>query len=225
MKTIYEFLLKNKTTTSTQDTDYVDLGLPSGLLWATCNIGAEEPTDYGDYFMWGSTKPDTDKSCNWAHAPFNNGSYDCDEDYFESIKNKVCPNGILAPEYDAATVILGDDWRLPTADEIKELIDNTNHEWVENYQGSRIKGMVFTPAVFTPMGFEANGNELFIPASWYRGGPGFNIGGSAAYLWGSSLDTSSPYCASGLHFNDSSCNMRKLIRYYGLCLRGVKENK
>ena len=54
--------------------EYVDLGLPSGLKWAKCNVGAETETDFGDYFMWGSTTPNTDTPCNWKNAPFNNGS-------------------------------------------------------------------------------------------------------------------------------------------------------
>ena len=54
--------------------EYVDLSLPSGLRWATMNIGAETETDYGDYFMWGSTTPNNDTLCDWEHAPFNNGA-------------------------------------------------------------------------------------------------------------------------------------------------------
>ena len=58
----------------TKEYEYVDLGLPSGLKWAKHNIGAETETDYGDYFMWGSTTPNTTLKCNWAHDLFNNGS-------------------------------------------------------------------------------------------------------------------------------------------------------
>ena len=56
-----------------KQTEYVDLGLPSGLKWAKCNVGAEKETDYGDYFMWGYTRPNTDTIGDWKHAPFNDG--------------------------------------------------------------------------------------------------------------------------------------------------------
>ena len=222
MKSIYEFLLsehllnehllKSKTATSTQGMGYVDLGLKSGLLWARCNIGADEPTEYGDYFMWGSTEPDTDKHCDWEHAPFNNGNNDFNKEYFKSIQNDVCPNGILTPEYDAATSILGDDWRLPTEDDFKELIDNTNYEWIENYQDSKINGM----------GFEANGAELFIPAAGYRNEFGVKCSGTYAYLWGSSLVTSSIKFAKTLSSFVYSCSVSNSIHANGFCLRGVK---
>ena len=168
--------------------------------------------------MWGSTEPDTDKPCDWETTPFNDGHKTFNEDYFESIKNKVCQNGILASEYDAATIILGNDWWLPTADDFRELIDNTKHEWVENYQGSKINGMIFTSK-----NSNNNGAELFIPGAGYRNGSSLIDRGSYVDLWSSSLDTNHSWCASGLHFNNSSCDMRNIIRCYGFCLRGVKE--
>ena len=94
---------------------YVDLGLPSGLKWAKCNVGAEKETDYGDYFMWGSTTPNTDTPCNWKNAPFNNGASDYDEEYFNAHKSEwLDGNGNLKPEFDAVTQIMGGDWRMPS---------------------------------------------------------------------------------------------------------------
>ena len=72
----------------TKQYEYVDLGLPSGLKWATMNIGAKTETDYGDYFMWGSTTPNNDTSCDWEHAPFNNGLRKYDEEYFHTNKSE-----------------------------------------------------------------------------------------------------------------------------------------
>ena len=232
MKSIYEFLfsehllnehlLKSKTAASTQSYDYVDLGLPSDLLWARCNIGADEPTEYGDYFMWGSTEPNTNDDCGWKNCPFNNGHAVFHSSYFTSIKDKVCPNGILAAKYDAASVILGNDWRLPTKEDFEELKDNTKNEWVENYQDSKINGMVFTP-----VGFEANGGELgtelFIPASGFLHESRFYYLNADAYLWSSSLYASNTYYANNLHF-DKYCDPKDISkRFYGFCLRAVKE--
>ena len=76
----------------TKQYEYVDLGLPSGLKWAKCNIGAEKETDFGDYFMWGSTRPNTDTPCNWKNAPFNDGSNSCNEEYFNYCDSVYCWN-------------------------------------------------------------------------------------------------------------------------------------
>ena len=93
--------------------------------------------------MWGSTKANTPDECTWAKAPFNGGASDSDSDYFNSVKDTVCPNGILAKKYDAAAQIMGGNWRMPTKNELKELIDNTNSVWVENYKGSGVNGRKF----------------------------------------------------------------------------------
>ena len=83
----YNRVILNTTTDNvTIDYSYVDLGLPSGLKWATRNIGATSETDYGDYFMWGSTTPNTASQCNWSNAPFNNESSSFDEGYFNAHK-------------------------------------------------------------------------------------------------------------------------------------------
>ena len=65
---------------------FVDLGLPSGLKWAKCNLGAKTETDYGNYYMWGSTTPNTADECTWTNAPFNNGSSLYDEEHFTTHK-------------------------------------------------------------------------------------------------------------------------------------------
>ena len=216
MKTIYEFLLKSKTSVSTQDNDCVDLGLPSGLLWATCNIGADKPTDYGDYFMWGSTKPDTDNECRLKTCPFNTNKVN-DIDIHDA-----CRNDILVPEYDAATVILGSEWRLPTNDDFEELIDNTEHKWIRNYQGSKVNGMRFTPKNAEANGAELD-TELFIPASGYRIGSIFRWRGGQAYLWSASFNTENTINESNIILNKSTCVISYNYRSTGLCLRGVKE--
>ena len=83
--------------------EFVDLGLPSGLKWAKCNVGAETETDYGDYYMWGSTEPNTADECNWKNAPFNNGSDRFKKRYFNVHKSEwLDDKNNLKPEYDVA---------------------------------------------------------------------------------------------------------------------------
>ena len=138
----------------TKQYEYVDLGLPSGLKWAKCNVGAETETDFGDYFMWGSVTPNTADECIWKNAPFNNGSISCDEEYFNVHKSEwLDDNENLKPEFDAATQIMGGNWRMPTKDELKELLDNTIKEWA---QVNGVNGYKF---------IGSNGNSIFIPAA------------------------------------------------------------
>ena len=92
--------------------EYVDVGLPSGLQWATTAVGAETEEDYGHYYMWGSITPNTPDECNWANTPFNNGATSYDTTYFNSVKDTVIPNKVLAKEYDVAAQIMGGDWRM-----------------------------------------------------------------------------------------------------------------
>ena len=200
----------------TKKYEYVDLGLPSGLKWAKCNVGAENETEYGDYFMWGSTIPNNDTPCDWEHAPFNGGSSDYNETYFNSVKGTVCPNGVLAKEYDAAFQIMGGDWRMPTKAELQELIDYTTNEWITNYNGTGVNGRKFTGS---------NGNSIFIPAADFRSGSSFY--GREDYngdIWSSSLFTSRPKNAWYLNFFSDDFYVDYADRNYGLMVRGVYEN-
>lgn len=188
----------------------VDLGLPSGLKWADRNVGAESPQDYGDYFMWGSTTPDTDKPCDWAHAPFNGGSSDFDDAYFSRHKSEwLTGEGILKPEHDAAHVIMGGIWRMPTSVEIQELFDGTT-QMVEG------NGMHFTS--------KTNGNSIFMPFSGYRCGSDVKYVGSCGYVWSSSLDAG---IARGSHYLGFGSGGNAIVlgsnRYFGLVARGVHE--
>ena len=191
--------------------DYVDLDLPSGTLWATCNVGAKKPEDYGDYFMWGSVTPNTNDVCDWAHAPFNGGREEFDGNFFNAVKDAICPNGILAPEYDAVHQIMGGDWRMPTKEQIQELEENTAHKWTSV---NGVNGRMFTGS---------NGNSIFIPASGYRIGSSVGNRGSYAYVWSSSLNASSPYGAWYLNFGSGYYYVGNYYRCGGFSLRGVLE--
>ena len=200
--------------------EYVDLGLPSGLKWAKCNIGASSETDYGVYFQWGDISgisgslvaKYSDENYSWATDPFNNGSSDYNSTYFNSVKGTVCPNDVLAKEYDAAAQIMGGDWRMPTKDELKELLDNTTNEWT---QVDGVNGYKFTSKI--------NGNSIFIPAAGYCSSGSVSSVGRNGHVWSSSLGTSSPRSAWYLSFYSGGCDMNYDDRCYGWSVRGVRK--
>ena len=213
----YNRVILNTTTDNvTIDYSYVDLGLPSGLKWATRNIGATSESDYGDYFMWGSTTPNTASQCNWTNAPFNNGLSSYNEEYFNAHKSEwVDDNETLKPEYDAATQIMGDEWRMPTSSDFSELSRNTTNEWVTDYNGSSMNGWKFTS--------KTNGNSIFIPASGSRSESETHGRGSSGNYWTSSLDSSYSYYGLGFSFSSNDIEPPyDQFRFIGQSVRGVR---
>ena len=180
--------------------EYVDLGLPSGLLWATCNVGANAPEEYGDYFAWGEIAP---KSVyDWGTYQYCNGSYNTLTKYTGS-------DGLttLLPEDDAAAANWGNDWRMPTKEEFQELYNNTTATWT---QQNGVNGCLF---------IAANGNNLFLPAASPNG-----VGANGPY-WSSSLNTNYPANAWYLNFFYSgNCGMNYGSRSSGFSVRPVREN-
>ena len=155
---------------------YVDLGLPSGTLWATCNVGAETPEDYGDYFAWGETVPKD--VYNWdSYQHSNGGFYDDEFGEFFPYLTKYYTNNLtpLLPEDDAATANWGEDWRMPTWTEWNELRDNTTCIWTTQ---NGVNGRLFTAS---------NGNSLFLPAAGCRVYSSLSNAGSYGYYWSSEL--------------------------------------
>ena len=193
---------------------YVDLGLPSGLLWATCNVGANAPEEYGDYFAWGETTPKD--TYNWGTYQYCNGS--------SSTLTKYCNNSsfgyngftddltTLLPEDDAATANWGSGWRMPTKAEFEELYNNTTVTWT---QQNGVNGRLFTAS---------NGNSLFLPAAGYRYGGSLYDAGSDGYYWSSSFYTENPYYAWRLGFYSGYAWVSGFYRYNGYSLRPVLEN-
>ena len=188
--------------------EYVDLGLPSGLKWATCNIGASSPEQVGLYFSWGETTGYTAKQVTSGVRAFNSASYKA-----SSISTD------LMLEQDAAHVNLGGNWRMPTKAEYQELIDNTTQTWTTDYNGTRVKGKVFTSKV--------NGNSVFFPLSGYCLNCSMNyVGeyGSYGYCWSASWESSIAawflYFHSGQEPGGMDDSRR---RYVGIPVRGVCE--
>ena len=194
--------------------EYVDLGLPSRLKWAKCNIGAETETDYGDYFQWGETTSDT--VYDWTTYKYCKGS--------ETTMTKYCTNNsygtidrktTLEPEDDAATQIMGGNWRMPTATEFQELYDNTTNEWVTI---NGVNGRKFTSETDTS-------KYIFIPASGYAHSERVYDRGLCCNSWSSSLSPSSSNCGVDLYFTSKRIEPQDYgyRRYFGFCVRGVRE--
>ena len=200
--------------------EYVDLGLPSGLKWAKCNVDATSETDYGDYFQWGSTTPNTTDDCNRENYKFYNSAKYSLTKYcvtslyglFGIVDNKTT----LDLEDDAARANMGGDWRMPTEAEFQELLDNTYNEWIEDFNGSGVNGRKFTSKIDTS-------KYVFIPAAGFRTNDSVNYVGSDGDVWGSSLDISIPDYACGLTLNSSVCCMGYSYRCYGRSVRGVMD--
>ena len=210
----------------TINTEYVDLGLPSGLKWAKCNVGAEKESDYGIMFAWGQT--DNAVATNfvdyknypysWATYEHCNGSYNTLTKYNNTGSYGTVDNiTTLEPGDDAATQIMGGGWRVPTHTEIQELLKKTNQEWVTNYNGTGVNGMKFTHKTDTS-------KYIFIPAAGYCNGGSVYRVGNYGYVWGSSLSTSYPYNACYLSFSSGNCRMYgDGSRYRGQSVRGVRK--
>ena len=176
------------------------------------NVGATSETDYGDYFMWGSTTPNTNTTCDWTNAPFNNGLDSYNEEYFTTHKSEwLDDNGNLKTEFDAASHIMGGDWRMPTKNEIQELIDNTTNEQTTI---NGVNGMKFTSKTDTS-------KYIFIPASGYRSDSSFKNQGYLGFFWSSSLDTSDPSNAWLLFLHGVNVNASKGFHKGGYTVRGV----
>ena len=196
---------------------YVDLGLPSGLKWAKCNVGAEKETDYGYYFMWGDIEDKSYDECSWESYKYCNWSYDTLTKYntFPLFGEKPDDKTKLDLEDDAAKAHMGSDWRMPTQTEIQELLENTENEWVEDYKRSGVNGRKFTSKI--------NGNSIFIPAAGiYRDGSVDYVGSSGG-IWSSSLKDDYPNLAWYLYFNSGDCYIYGSRRCIGRSVRGVMD--
>ena len=192
---------------------WVDLGLPSGLLWAKCNLGANAPEEYGNYYAWGETT--TKDVYEWSTYAYGNDT---------NALTKYCDNAeyglngftdnltTLQAMDDAATAALGSGARMPTKEEWQELINNTTVEWTTM---NGVNGRKFTAA---------NGNTLFLPAAGFRVGSELRLAGSFGNCWSSSLVTGSPDNAWDFFFVSIERSMRSLYRCCGFSVRAVRQN-
>lgn len=187
----------------------VDLGLPSGTLWADRNVGADSPEAYGDYFAWGETT--TKDTYNWSTYKWCQGSSDtqtkyCTNSYYGTVDNKTT----LDLEDDAAYVNMGEEWRMPTDAEQIELRDKCTWIWTSQNgtNGYKVTG--------------PNSNSIFLPAAGYRDNSGLNNAGFTGYCWSSSLVVEShQYSAWCLIYISSIRNVDYGNRLYGISVRAV----
>ena len=166
---------------------YVDLGLRSKTMWATCNVGASKPEEYGDYFAWGETSP---------KETYRLDNYKFSEDSCNTFTKYVLDSVYGA--YDGLTTLdVGDDaavqnwgrqWRMPTLEQWDELVFGCDWKWMDDFNGSGVAGQVGTS--------KANGNTIFLPATGGKHDNTSSLVGFFGYYW-SSTTTLDAVCYMG----------------------------
>ena len=202
----------NETNNNEEDTptiiigEAIDLGLT--VKWASCNVGATQPWEYGGYYAWGETEEKSDyewytyKYCNGGFTPMT--KY-CTSSSYGTVDNKTT----LEPEDDVATVKWGGTWRMPTRAELDELLNNCTWTYttLNGVNGHRVTG--------------PNGNSIFLPFAGYRNGQEVRGRGSYGDYWSSSLGSS--YCdeAYDLAFDSGVFGLDSYDRTCGRSVRPV----
>lgn len=195
--------------------EFVDLGLPSGTKWATCNIGANSPEEAGLYFAWGETEgysnvTDT-KKFSWDDYKLCNGSNTTLTKYNNDNSCGTVDNLLTLEQVDDAAYHSDSTCRIPTATEIYELGENTIATW-ETLNG--VNGRRLTSKI--------NGNSIFIPAAGYcYNGSVLNVD-SIGYLWSITLNSGYPKNSWSLNFNAQAMGIFDLFRCYGLPIRPIQ---
>ncbi len=196
-----------------QAAEWVDLGLPSGLLWAKCNLGATKPEEYGDYYAWGET--DTKEVYFWETYRYCTA---VDEEGWIKTLSKYntrseygTPDHLttLQPSDDVATQKLGNGARMPTETEWRELIANTTSEWTTE---NGVYGRRLTAS---------NGKSLFFPAAGYRDGSELHLAGKRGVYRSSSLYAGDPSYAWDFDFGSDYQHAGSGLRRCGFSVRAV----
>ena len=188
--------------------DYVDLGLPSGTLWATCNVGASKPSDAGLYFQWGDTvgytanqigkdKQFTTKDNKWIFngVPIKYGNL----------------NDALELEDDAAHFHMGGDWHIPSPDQCQELIDSTTTAWTTS---NGVSGTTFTSK-------KDVSKSIFIPAAGDAQDGSLSNSGSQGDVWLSKVSAFYPNFGDEIFLKSSGISNSADYRHIGKSVRGV----
>ncbi|MBR4803169.1 MAG: protein kinase [Bacteroidales bacterium] len=191
---------------------FVDLGLPSGLLWCDHNVGASSQEDYGNYYAWGETC--IKKIYDWSTYHYCNGGEDNMTKYctHSEYGNYGFTDGLTTLQSldDVAAYHQGGGARMPSKEEWQELLDNTTNEWTTR---NGVEGMLLKS--------NKNGNTLFLPAAGSRWDASLHDAGSNGYYWSSNISSPYPYDAWNLVFNSGGGYMGCNHRYCGRCVRPV----
>ena len=199
--------------------EYVDLGL--SVKWATCNVGATKPEEYGDYYAWGETEPKT--SYTWTNYKFRTSGDSWDNVKFSKYNTStsygtVDNKTVLDPEDDVAHVKWGGSWRLPTKEEQDDLRNKCTWTWYSsgNTEFNGVAGYKVTSNV---SGY--TDRSIFLPAAGSRYASSLDFAGENGYSWSSSLGTGTPGYARSLNFGSGSRNTHDSRRLYGQSVRPV----
>ena len=195
--------------------DYVDLDLPSRTLWATMNVGASLPMDTGLYFQWGDVQGYTEdqvgdieckKAFSWMDYKFSiKGSN-------ENFSKYTTTGATLDLEDDAANANMGGDWHMPTPEQFKELINETDNTWTTQ---DGINGRLFTSKTDTS-------KSIFIPAAGYAWNGSLYDVGRSGFVWSSMLSAYDVSSGQYLSFDSGDVYLYNYgYRYYGFSVRGV----
>ena len=223
-KTTYYGVIKSFTTAAhifnSNGHEYVDLGLPSGTMWATMNVGASRPEDYGDYYAWGETTTKTsytEDNYQWKGL-FTNELVS--RGIVKNSKESGLDSYILTASYDVATLKWGGEWRMPTQTEISEL---ENYTEITTSTQNGVDGFLLTST--------ENGNSIFLPAGGFRNESNIVNGDGKTWYrttcWSSELNEYYDNCSIGIWIdNGSSFGMKNIDytgakRYYGSPVRPV----
>lgn len=189
---------------------YIDMALPSGTMWASCNIGAIYPWDAGYFYAFGETLPKIDYSLSTYPNvdEYNNPK-------FNYIYNKD-KDLVLPPENDAASMVLGEGWCTPTFRDFRELREHCTHKWVDGYGRLKKSGELFVAK---------NGNELFFPASGCMEGTELKHLGYEGFYWGSYvvMQGMSPYCT--WFYWKEMMDTQPAVFYFGYNIRPIYRKK
>ena len=178
----------------------IDLGLPSGTKWASCNVGATKPEEYGGYYAWGETE---------AKEVYNESTYK----YYQNGKYVNIGSDISGTKYDVAHVKWGGNWCMPTLDDIDELLDNCTDEWTTL---NGVNGTKFTSII--------NGNSIFLPAAGSRWYGSLDLAGEFGYYWLSTQYPDLSWDAYDIYFYPGYANWYYQSREGGHSVRPVVRN-